>query len=53
MGSEDDGRPVGGRLDHILAAAFAVEAAADECDIRESPKGAEFPDGIDQSHIGN
>ena len=44
---ERNGRTVGRRLDHILAAATA-EAAADEGDRRCAPPGAEFADRVDE-----
>ena len=47
FGPKRDGRAVGGRLDHVLAAA-AAEAAADEGDRRGAPPGAEFADGVDE-----
>ena len=47
VGAERDGGAVGGRLDHVLAAAVA-EAAADEGDVRGAPPGAELADGVDE-----
>ena len=38
--AEEDGAAVGGRFDHVLAAALPVEAAADECDVGEAPGGS-------------
>jgi len=49
IGAErDSGSPCSG-FDHILAAAVS-EGAADEGEIGESPAGAQFADGIEQSH---
>src|SRR5262245_17833125 len=47
VGTEGDGGAVGGRFDHVLAAAVA-EAAADESDVGGAPPGAELDDGVDQ-----
>ncbi len=46
MGTENDGRSIGGRLDHVLSAAPAVEAAADKGHVGQAPKGAQLADGI-------
>lgn len=46
--SEADGRSVGRRLQHVLAPATTVKAAADEGDSCHSPPNGEFTGDIDQ-----
>ena len=48
MWPEDDRCAVGGGFDHVLPAAFAVEAAADERDGGEGVQRVQLADGIDQ-----
>ncbi len=47
VGAERDGGAVGGRFDHVLAAAVA-EAAADKGDVCRAPPCAKLADGIDE-----
>ena len=48
--AEQDRGAVGGRLDHVLPAALAVEAAADERHVRQAPQRAQLADRVDQDH---
>lgn len=48
IGAEGDGSSPGGWFDHVLTASVS-EGATDEGDIGESPAGAEFADGIEES----
>ena len=45
--------PVGGRLDHVLAAPLAIKAASHEGDRRAAPPPAEFAGRVDQQHAGS
>ena len=47
VGAEQDGRTVGGGLDHVLTAATG-EAAADEGNVGEAPAGSQFTERIEQ-----
>ena len=49
IGAEEHGRPVAGRLDHVLAAAIA-EAAADKGHVGQAPTGGQLAQRVQEEH---